>query len=93
MSENARKSGRRVVALRERVNSVATWDDATVADRSTVFVPVGDAETVLDHMEVCIERHRLTKLEHIFLDGGVMVRFRSQREADLFRQALLRLDE
>jgi len=39
-------------------------------------------------MDVCIERHRLEKREHLFVDGGVLVRFRRNRDAERFRQVI-----
>jgi hypothetical protein len=90
MSTRARKSGNRIANLRARAhNSLAAWDDTMLLDSNSVFVPAVDVEAILERLEQRIEQCRLAKLDHQFLDGGVLVRFRRKRDADIFRQALL----
>ena len=57
-------------------------------DSNAVFVPVLDVEEFVDRMEHCIEEAKLEKLSHQFLDGGVWVRFRRKRDADVFRTVM-----
>jgi hypothetical protein len=91
VSVRAQRSAKRLDSIRDRaLNSIAAWDDSVPTERNSVFVPVvDDAETVLEHMEDCIQQDRLEKVDHLFVDGGVLVRFRRKRDADRFRQAFV----
>lgn len=74
--------------LRVRVeNSIAAWDDKAL-DVNSVFMPADDVLGLLDHMEQTIELAGLHKLDHRFLDGGVLIRFRRKHDADVFRQLI-----
>jgi len=91
MSTRARKSGNRIINLRDRAqdNVVAAWDDTMLLDRNCVFVPaLNDVAATLDRLEQHIAQLRLDKLDHRFLDGGILLRFRRRRDADCFRQAV-----
>jgi hypothetical protein len=86
MSNTARKSGNRLNNLRVRSeNSIAAWDDG-VLDKNCVFVRSSDIDRLIERVETAIERAGLHRLEHQFLDGGVLVRFRRRHEAETFRR-------
>jgi hypothetical protein len=99
LSTVAQKSGHRTAVLRARAqpdltisrrqpaNSIG-WDDDAHVDTNAVFLPVTNAESFIDQMDRCIADSKLHKLEHQFLNGGVLVRFRRKRDADVFRQAM-----
>ena len=90
MSVRAQRSAKRLDSIRDRaLNSISAWDDSVPTERNSVFVPVDDAEAFLQRMDDCIQRDRLAKLDHLFVDGGVLVRFRRRRDADRFRQAIM----
>jgi hypothetical protein len=100
LSTVAQKSGNRTAALRARAqpdltisrrqpaNSIG-WDDDAHIDPNAVFLPVIDAEAFIDQMDRCIIESKLHKLEHQFLNGGVLVKFRRKRDADVFRQVMV----
>jgi hypothetical protein len=85
----ARKSGNRTVMIRQRaLNGISGWDEAMPVEPNEVFVPVSDADEFLERMDHCIAEANLDKRDHQFLDGGVLVRFRRKRDADMFRHAM-----
>jgi hypothetical protein len=89
VSSVARKAGNRTVTIRQRaLNGIAGWDDAIPLEPNEVFVPIIDVEEFLERMDHCITEANLDKLEHQFLDGGVLVRFRRKRDADVFRHVM-----
>lgn len=89
MSIVARKSGNRTTIIRTRaLNGIAGWDDSMPVEPNEVFVPVMDVDDFLERMDHCIAEANLEKRDHQFLDGGVLVRFRRKRDADVFRHAM-----
>ena len=85
----ARKSGNRTVMIRQRaLNGISGWDEDMPVEPNEVFVPIVDADEFLERMDHCIAEANLDKRDHQFLDGGVLVRFRRKRDADVFRQAM-----
>jgi hypothetical protein len=88
MSRTARKSGDRLSNLRVRVeNTIAAWDDK-VLEVNCVFVPTDDVVGFVDKVDQAVEFAGLDKLEHQYLDGGVLVRFRRKHDADVFRRLI-----
>lgn len=94
MSSVARKTGNRTVTHRSQnsliaANSIALLDeDRSMADPREVFLAVTDVDVFLDRMDRCIEEAKLNKLDHAFIDGGALIRFRSKQDADVFRQVM-----
>jgi hypothetical protein len=85
MSRTARKAGDRLSNLRVRAeNSIAAWDDG-ILEVNSVFIPTDDVVGLVDRMDETISFAGLHKLDHQFLDGGVLVRFRRKHDADVFR--------
>ena len=88
MSTAAQKSGNRTAHLREReLNNAAEWDESMPHDPTTVFLPKV-SEDFLDQMDTRLAEAKLDKLKHQFIDGGLLVSFRSKRDADTFRQMM-----
>ena len=87
MSNNAQKTGNRVVLLRGRaVGMMDGWDDQPL-DSSSVFIyldstPIEDTLAAIDEIMEC---HQLDTREMRFLDGGVELRFRRRQDAMTFR--------
>jgi hypothetical protein len=83
MSLTSQKNGNRTVHLRERaLNTIAGWDDVS-EEPNAVFL-AGDIQECL----VRLEQASIQSLDHIVLDGGLLVRFRYRRDADAFRQSI-----
>ena len=89
MSSVARKAGNRTAMIRQRaVDGISGWDD-TMLEPNAVFVPITEeVEDFLERMDTCVAEAKLAKLDHQFLDGGILVRFRRKRDADAFRQIM-----
>lgn len=87
MSTNAQKTKGRLVNMRDRAANGVAGADEDALPANAVFVPeVGPA--YLETLNQRISEAGLSKLDHAFLDSGVVFRFRRQRDADRFRRLL-----
>lgn len=89
MSNNAQKTGNRLVLLRGRAVDMEGWDDQPL-DSTSVFIrlDVAPLDDILAAIDDIIECHRLATREMHFLDGGVELRFRRRQDAVTFREAV-----
>ena len=92
MSNNAQKTGNRVVLLRGRVDrQMDGWDEQPL-DSTSVFIQLEPEaiDDIMAEIDEVIEEHRLATREMRFLDGGLELRFRRRQDAVTFRTAVRR---